>query len=219
MLLSLQWIARVEFDKMDRDSNGYVSALEYDLEYPPQWQVCVHASYLEAHTLPHTLRAHTLRADMCDMCGLRLQRLQRLQPTPDRRLGFKEDWTFTRAAENGTQFTCFIMTKVQILTPRGAAGTANGIAKRAWDAAFDGTQFTCFASTKVQILTAALRYATAHDQLRSVAERSCQCLYFCTSKASKLSTTATAHDMLLATLKDPLKRTFCMGLVLVKQVN
>jgi hypothetical protein len=100
------------------------------------------------------------------MCGLRLQRLQRLQrmqrmqrlqPTPDRRLGFKEDWTFTRAAENGAQFTCFTSTKVQILTPRGAAGTANGIAKRAWDAAFDGTQFTGFTSTKVQILTAALR--------------------------------------------------------------
>ena len=39
---------------MDRDSNGYVSAHEYDLEYPPEWQVCMHAPYLKAHTLPYT---------------------------------------------------------------------------------------------------------------------------------------------------------------------
>ena len=71
----LQWITRVQFDKMDRDKNGYVSMAEYDLEYP-----------------------------------------RYLQLTPDRRLGFKDDWTFTRAAENGTD---------------------NGIAKTSFDEAFE----------------------------------------------------------------------------------
>jgi hypothetical protein len=71
----LQWITRVQFDKLDRDKNGYVSLAEYDLEYPAYQQ-----------------------------------------PTPDRRLGFKSEWTFTRAAENGTD---------------------NGIAKANFDAAFD----------------------------------------------------------------------------------
>lgn len=71
----LQWITRVQFDKMDRDKNGYVSLAEYDLEYPAYQQ-----------------------------------------PTPDRRLGFKTDWTFTRAAENGTD---------------------NGMAKTSFDEAFE----------------------------------------------------------------------------------
>mmetsp|Transcript_12687 Transcript_12687/g.18400 ORF Transcript_12687/g.18400 Transcript_12687/m.18400 type:complete len:277 (-) Transcript_12687:21-851(-) len=88
----LQWITRVQFDKIDRDKNGYVSAREYDLEYPDD-----------------------------------------LQLSPDRRLGFKEDWTFSRAADNGTD---------------------NGISKAAFDEAFE------------------------------------------------------ARDILLASIKDPLKRTF-----------
>ena len=53
-----------------------------------------------------------------------------------------------------------------------------------------GTQFTCFTSTKVQILTPEARTQTlrAHAQ-RGItrAQYLCQYLYFCTSKASKLS--------------------------------
>ena len=70
-----QWIARVQFAKLDRDNDGYVSSAEYDLEYP---------------------------ADV--------------QTSGDRRAGFKQDWTFSRAASNGTD---------------------NGISKASWDAAFD----------------------------------------------------------------------------------
>jgi hypothetical protein len=50
------------------------------------------------------------------------------------------------------------------------------------------TQFTCFTSTKVQALTAPLRYAPELVVRCCIAQRSCQYLYFGTSKASKLST-------------------------------
>jgi hypothetical protein len=72
----------VQFDKLDRDNNGYVSAAEYDLEYP---------------------------TDLQPQAGSGTYGTVR-------RLGFKPDYTFSRAAENGTD---------------------NGISKYSFDEAFD----------------------------------------------------------------------------------
>ena len=90
------------------------------------------------------------------------------------------------AAPAGAHFTCFTSTKVQILIPRGAADAT---------AAPAGTQFTCFIGTRVQILTPEelrvpqrLKKPRQRPQKRPTRLLRCQYLYFCTSKASKLST-------------------------------
>ncbi len=100
------------------------------------------------------------------------------------------------------QFTCFASTKVQILTKKHGVlgcmpwGVINVFLK--------DYQFTCFTSTSGQILTICLLYSYKSTTLtlqyeqgvlgcmrerERERERLCMCqyLYFCTSKASKLS--------------------------------
>ena len=73
--------------------------------------------------------------------------------TKDEKDGQDVDKRF--CVNDGTQFTSFAGTKVQILTPEE-------LDKRY--CVYDGTQFTCFTSTKVQILTPEeLRAATARS--------------------------------------------------------
>ena len=63
--------------------------------------------------------------------------------------------------QRGTQSTCFIGTKVQILTPEELRGPRSSWGQR-------GTQFNCFTSTKVQILTPEELREWDEEELREI---------------------------------------------------
>ncbi len=80
-------------------------------------------------------------------------------------------WTQRRYAS--TQFTCFVSTKVQILT-----AVCVSVLTHVWtQRRYTSTHFTCFASTKVQILTQICVYLDPERVDVVAVLRECVCVF------------------------------------------